>query len=69
MKFTRSLPQNELEIAQTIATLQGTVSNQTLVSLLPFVTDAKAEIDLLKSENQNNEDYSNINPPALNEYE
>ena len=69
MKFTRSLPQNELEIAQTIATLQGTVSNQTLIALLPFVTDAKAEIELLKSENSENEDYSSINPPALNEYE
>lgn len=69
IKFTRSLPQNELEIAQTIATLQGTISNQTLISLLPFVTDAKAEIELLKSENQETEDYGNINPPALNEYE
>ena len=68
IKFTRSLPQNELEIAQTIATLQGVVSNQTLVSLLPFISDAKSEMDLLKSE-QENTDYSSINPPLLNEYE
>lgn len=68
IKFTRSLPQNELEIARTIATLQGVVSNQTLVSLLPFISDAKAEMDLLKSE-QEITDYSNINPPLLNEYE
>jgi SPP1 family phage portal protein len=41
--FTHSLPVNEVEVAQMVATLRGTVSSETLLGLLPFVKDAAAE--------------------------
>lgn len=40
--FSRNLPANELELSQVVATLQGLVPDETLLSLLPFVTDAAA---------------------------
>lgn len=45
--MTRNLPTNLLEIAQLINTLDGKVSNETLISLLPFVTDVTAEQERL----------------------
>ena len=48
--FTRNLPANELEISQMIANLKGTVSNETLLSQLSFVTDAKEEAKLVRKE-------------------
>lgn len=66
MRFTRSLPANELELAQVVSMLSGNVSEQTLLSLLPFVTDSQSEIDRLKSEQ---DDYTNLRPPELNEDE
>lgn len=43
--FTTSLPENMLETAQTINQLRGLVSDETLVSLLPFVQDAAWEVE------------------------
>ena len=48
--FSRGLPKNLLELSQIVATLQGDVSQKTLVSLLPFVTNPEAEIEALKEE-------------------
>ncbi len=68
MKFTRSLPSNEVEIAQTISLLEGNVSKQTLLSLLPFVNNSQKEIELLEKEKSENE-YPNIKPPVFDENE
>lgn len=46
--FTRNLPSNEVELAQIVATLQGMVPDQTLLSILPFVKDAKTATEELK---------------------
>ena len=54
MTFVRSLPVNELEIAQLITNLQNTVSQETLLSLLPFIEDVKAEIERVEEQKQNN---------------
>lgn len=48
--FTRNLPANELENSQIIANLLGTVSNETLLSQVSFVTDAKEEAELVRRE-------------------
>lgn len=48
--FTRSLPPNEQELAQAVTMLQGIVSNKTLLSLLPFVTDADTEVEAVEQE-------------------
>lgn len=52
--FTRNLPVNEVEIAQEINMLRGLVSNKTLVSQLPFVEDADAELEQVALENSQN---------------
>lgn len=48
--FKRSLPPNETESAQLVSTLQGTVSTETLLSQLPFITDPAAELERLEKE-------------------
>lgn len=48
--FTRNLPVNEYEIAQEVNLLRGLVSNETLLSLLPFVQDAAAEQEKVNAE-------------------
>lgn len=52
--FIRSLPVNELEIAQLITYLNNVVSQKTLLSLLPFVEDVDNEIERVEEQKQNN---------------
>lgn len=47
MTFKRSLPANELEIAQMVATLNDMVSKKTLLGQVPFVEDVDTEIEQL----------------------
>ena len=42
--FTRALPQNVAEIAQMATSLNGLVSQETLLSLLPFVENPQDEL-------------------------
>jgi SPP1 family phage portal protein len=46
----RALPVNELELAQLITTLKGTVSTETLISKLPFVENVQEELLKAKEE-------------------
>lgn len=48
--FTRNLPVNYLDEAQTSATLKGLVSEETRLSLLSFVSDVQAEMDRMARE-------------------
>ena len=48
--FKRSLPSNELEIAQMVATLNGIAPRQALMSQLPFIEDAEQAVEELKAE-------------------
>lgn len=50
--FTRALPKNLLEISQIVANLWGKVSRKTLLSQIPFVDDADAEIKALDVESE-----------------
>ena len=52
--FTRNLPTNTLETAQMVNSLRGLVSDETLLSLLPFVTDTTAELERLKAQKEVN---------------
>lgn len=58
--FTRNTPANTTEMANIVKSLHGILSEETLFSLLPFVTDVKAEIDRVNesSENDLDVDYS-----------
>lgn len=48
IEFKRTLPVNELEIAQMISMLGEVVSRETLLSTVPFVSDPKEENKLLE---------------------
>lgn len=47
MTFRRSLPVNEMEIAQTISLLKGTVPDSILLAQVPFIEDVQAAQDAL----------------------
>lgn len=47
--FSRSLPQNLPELAQTIQALRGLISDETLIAQIPFVTDPAAESEKAKA--------------------
>ena len=44
MQFNNALPQNVLELSQIVGNLSNILSEETLISLLPFVSDPAAEI-------------------------
>lgn len=46
--FTRNLPVDYTTIASLITQLKGTVSEKTLLSLLPFVSDVDKELEMVK---------------------
>lgn len=48
--FTRNLPENLTDIVTVISQLRGLVSDETLLSLLPFVSDPKAELEKQKAD-------------------
>lgn len=48
--LSRALPVNELEIAQTVTTLQGLVPDKTLLAQIPFVDDVQAALDELEEQ-------------------
>lgn len=52
ISFKRSLPANELEIAQTVTQLKDIVPSDLLLSQIPFVTDVDAALKNLKKEKQ-----------------
>lgn len=52
MSFTRNMPSNNETIAKIINSLNGILSDQTLISLLPFVEDSAYEIMLREQERE-----------------
>lgn len=55
--FTRNLPTNDTEIADVVNKLDGIVSKETLLSVIPFVTNIKDEIERLEKEKEANPFY------------
>lgn len=50
--FTRNLPKNRLEEAQTAQAVEGIVSHETQLTLLSFVQDPKEELEKVEEENE-----------------
>lgn len=50
IKFTRNLPIDNTEILNTVNGLRGVLSDRTLISLLPFVTDVDAELEAVQNQ-------------------
>ena len=51
--FTRNKPKNEVELASMVKSLYGILSDETLISILPFVENSKEEIEKRDSEKEN----------------
>lgn len=58
--FSRNLPKNILEEAQTAQTLEGVVSKETQLSVLSIVPDPKGEIDKMEEEKQEEMDAADL---------
>lgn len=52
--FTRNLPVNITEAVQVVNQLRGVVSDKTLLTLLPFIDDADAEMEKIEEQKQKN---------------
>lgn len=52
--FTRNLPVNVLESAQIVNSLRGIVSDETLLSQIPFITDASGELEKIQKQKETN---------------
>ena len=50
--FTRNTPENLVELSNVITNLNGVVSQESLISLLPFIEDTEAELKKIEKENQ-----------------
>lgn len=54
IQFTRNLPTDLTESVNLVSALQGIVSDETLLSLLPFVNDPATEVEKLKQQKKEN---------------
>ena len=50
INFTRNIPEDLTSTINIINSLKGTVSDKTLISLLPFVTDVNAELEAVQEQ-------------------
>ncbi len=58
--FTRNKPQNEADLVNMVKGLYGILSDETLISILPFIENAKEEIEKRNTEKENTLDYNNL---------
>lgn len=54
ISFVRNLPVNLAETIQLVNSLQGIVSNKTLLSQIPFVSDIDAELEAVQKQKEDN---------------
>lgn len=54
--FTRNIPADEAALINLINSLKGTVSDATLLGLLPFISDPEAELEAVKNQKLENMD-------------
>ena len=60
--FTRNKPKNEVELASMVKNLYGILSDETLISILPFIENSKEEIEKRDLEKENTLDNYNLGP-------
>lgn len=56
IKFKRNIPADEQAIVNIVNGLKGTVSDETLLGQIPFVTDVQKELEKVKSQKESNMD-------------
>lgn len=57
--FTENIPANLAELASVVNSLDGMISRQTLLGLLPFITEPTQELETLKQETTESDDSGN----------
>lgn len=70
--FTRNIPVDNASAASMVNTLRGLVSDQTLLTQLPFISDPAKEMELLDMQHQKNAEmygFTNVNIPSNEEEE
>ena len=58
--FTRNIPIDLKYIADSVTELKGVISDQTLLSLMPFIDDVKGEMDRIEEEKEKDEDVMSL---------
>ena len=58
--FTRNKPKNDVELANMVKNLYGILSDETLISILPFIENSKEEIEKRDLEKENTLDSYNL---------
>jgi SPP1 family phage portal protein len=69
ISFKRNIPEDLTSTINTINTLKGTVSDATLLGLLPFVTDVNAELEAVQQQKQHNMELYSFGTPGDDEEE
>ena len=67
--FKRNIPEDETALIQLVTNLKGSVSDATLLSQLPFITDVNAELEALQAQKQANMEMYGFNIAASAEEE
>lgn len=52
--FTRNIPADDQAVINMVNSLQGIVSNDTLLAQVPFITDVQAELERVKAQKESN---------------
>ena len=58
--FTRNKPKNEVELANMVKGLYGILSDETLISILPFIENSHEEIEKRNKEKESTLDYQEL---------
>lgn len=58
--FTRNAPENLIEKAKVVCSLDGIISRETALSLLPFIEDVESELARIKKETEEYDDYDKL---------
>lgn len=67
--FKRNIPEDNTSLINMVNSLKGTVSDATLLSLLPFVDDVNAELEAITAQKQANMEMYNFGNHSENEEE
>ena len=69
ISFKRNIPEDTTSIVNLVNTLKGSVSDATLLSQLPFITDVNAELEALQAQKKANMSLYSFGAPTEEEDE
>lgn len=69
IEFKRNIPEDLTSLMNVVNTMKGTVSDSTLLGMLPFVEDVNAEIEAVEAQKQKNMEMYSFAPVAVQDDE